>query len=145
MTVANYNWTWQEGEDLVMSLIYREGPLGAEVPVDLTGYDVRMDVVSESGQYLYTFNSADILDTDPVTPGDQNPDTVREATLASDGTITIVVPRAPTLPGGSIATIWTGPDPIALRYDIFLRSPENLQKKILRGIITVERSYTKWL
>jgi hypothetical protein len=145
MTVANYNWTWQEGEDLVMSMIYKEGPLGEEAPVDLTGYSLRMDVVSSNGMHLHTFNSDDIDDVDIVTSGMQG-DTVKEAELGDDGTIVIVVPRAPTLPGGSIANIWTGPDPIQVYYDIFLRNNAvDQQSKILRGIITVERSYTKWL
>lgn len=140
MAIATYNWTWQEGEDLVMPFVYKAGPDGQEVAVDLTGYQLRMDVVS-GGNRLFTFNSDDIDETgvDNVGPADN------EATLQSDGTINIVVPRSVTLPGGAIAAVFVGSEALVLNYDIFLRNPAGLQSKIMRGNITVERSYTKWL
>lgn len=149
MAVATYNWNWQEGEDLVMSLVYKEGPEGEELPVNLsTGYILRMDIVKSDApsQRLYTFNSDEIVDVDPSTEGNQ-PETpvLDEAVLSDDGTITITVPRALTLYGGAVANVWTGNDPLFLNYDIFLRNTvTGLQSKILRGVITVERSYTKW-
>jgi len=143
MAIATYNWTWQEGEDLVMSFIYKEGPKGSEVPIDLTGYTVRMDLVSGVNR-IYTFNSDDIPDVDSSTPGDQD-DPVIEAGVGSDGSITIVVPRSLTLSGGAVTSLFQGTDSLVLNYDIFLRNPSNLQSKILRGTVTVERSYTKWL
>jgi len=142
--VAVQNWTWQEGDDLVMSMIYREGPDGSEVPIDLTGYSLRMDVASVTdGTRIFTFNSDDIVGggtgVDVVGPADN------EATLGSDGSINIVVPRALTLPGGAVAALYVGSDTsLVMNYDIFLRNPSNLQSKILRGTITVERSYTLW-
>jgi len=140
--VATANWTWQEGADLVMSFIYKEGLEGDEMPVDLTGYQLRMDVVSAS-ERVFTFNSDDIDDVavDVVGLSDN------EATLGSDGSVKIVVPRALTLPGGPVFDLFPV-DPQAsllLNYDIFLRKiATNTQDKILRGTITVERSYTLW-
>lgn len=124
-----------------MSLIYKEGPTGSEVPVDLTGYSLRMDVVQSGvGTRVFTFNSDDIDDpaADNVGPADN------EAVLGSDGTITIVVPRSLTLTGGAVANLFNASDSLVLNYDIFLRNPAGLQSKILRGNVTVERSYTKW-
>lgn len=141
--VAIANWTWQEGEDLAMSLIYNEGPDGSEQPVDLTGYQLRMDVVS-AGIRVFTFNS------DDITPPDEAVDVVgpadNEATLGADGSINIKVPRFLTLPGGAVGLLLPagGADSLLLNYDIFLRNPNGLQSKILRGTITVERSYTLW-
>lgn len=139
--VAVQNWTWQEGEDLTMSLVYNEGPVGSEAPVNLTGYSLRMDVVKD-GVRVFTFNSDDIAEAgvDVVGPADN------EATLGADGTINIVVPRSLTLPGGAVAALYVGNDEsLLLNYDIFLRNTSGLQSKILRGTITVERSYTLWL
>lgn len=142
--VAVQNWTWQEGEDLVMSMVYNEGPEGAEVPVNLTGYKLRMDVANTTdGTRVFTFNSDDIAGdplVDSVGPADN------EATLGTDGSINIVVPRSLTLPGGAVAALYVGSDTaLLLNYDVFLRNPAGLQSKILRGTITVERSYTLWL
>jgi hypothetical protein len=140
--VTTANWTWQEGEDLVMSLVYNEGPLGAETPVDLTGYQLRMDVVKD-GTRVFTFNS------DDITPIDAQVDVVgpadNEATLGADGSINIKVPRSLTLPGGAVAALFVGTDEsLLLNYDAFLRATTGLQSKIIRGTITVERSYTLW-
>lgn len=140
MAIATYNWIWQEGEDLVMSFIYKEGPSGSEVPIDLTGYQLRMDIVA-NGVRLYTFNSDDIVEVPSV---DETGATDNEATLGSDGTINIVVPRSLTLGSGAVASQFQGTNSLSLNYDIFLRNPAGLQTKILRGGITVERSYTKW-
>ncbi len=127
-----------------MSLVYKEGPLNAEEPVDLTGYQLRMDIVNATNNArLYTFNSEEIDDVDPTTPGDQ-PDAETEAVLQNDGTIKIAVPRGLTLGNGAVATLLAGNESALLNYDIFLRNPDGLQSKILRGVITVERSYTKW-
>lgn len=141
MAVAVYNWTWQQGDDLVMTFIYKEGPSGSEVPVDLTGFSLRMDIV-QGATRLYTFNSADITDVDPGGP--VLPDTNKEAVLASNGTVTITVPRSLTLPGGSVNAIMTSGNTV-VNYDIFLRNASGKQAKILRGTITIEPSYTLWL
>jgi hypothetical protein len=140
MAIATYNWIWQEGEDLVMSLVYKEGPSGSEVPIDLTGYQLRMDLVKGTSR-LYTFNSDDIVEVPSV---DETGITDNEATLGSDGSINIIVPRSLTLGTGAVAVEFVGTESLQLNYDVFLRSPAGLQTKILRGSITVERSYTKW-
>lgn len=131
-SVPTLNYTWQQGEDLVMSFVYNEGPDGAEVPIDLTGYSLRMDVVDNSGTVLYTFNS-----------DDADVATVDEAVLGADGSINITVPRQLTLPPDGVIYSSVGGTP--LNYDIFLRRPNNKQFPIARGTITVVKSYTLWL
>lgn len=129
--IPNYDFVWQQGEDGVIDMVYKQD----SVPVDLTGYKLRMDVVGKVGTqtYTYTFNSDDIVD------GTLN-DTVDEATLGADGTIHIVVPRSVTLAGGPL----TNAIGTALEYDIFLRDTNDKQRKILRGTITIEASNTLW-
>ena len=141
---ATHNYTWAQGEDLEMAMVYRQGPEGAEEPVDLTGYSLRMDIVTLASERRYTFNSADIADVDPVTPG-SIPDTTKEATLGSDGEISITVPRTLTLPSGELYADITGnPPQLTFNYDVFLRNPAGKQRKILKGSIVVEKSYTLW-
>lgn len=136
--VPTYNYTWGQGEDLTINLIYKSGPPGAEAPVDLTGYALRMDVASDAGR-KFTFNSDDIADeaVDVVGPGDN------EAVLGTDGSIAITVPRSLTLPGGAVYDDIVAENNVFF-YDIFLRDTSGKQKKILRGQITVEPSYTLW-
>lgn len=139
---ATFNYTWEQGEDLVLQLVYKEGPVGTPVPVDLTGYSLRMDMrkVNPEGLRVWTFNSDDIPaepEADEIGEGDN------EITLDSDGSIEIVVSRLLTLPGGSIyAELQTGITQFV--YDMFLRNPQNRQKKILTGVITVNKSITLW-
>jgi hypothetical protein len=139
MSVASFNWIWEQGSDLVMSMIYREGPLGEEVPVDLSDYSLRMDVF-HSGNRVFTFNSDDIAVTgvDVVGPADN------EVTLGADGTIKIIVPRSVTLPGGAVNAVMTANKVLVLQYDIFLRDNDGLQRKFMKGTITVNPSYTLW-
>lgn len=124
---------WQQGEDLTISLVYNEGPSGAETPVDLTGYSLRMDVVGNTG-VIYTFNTDDL---------DQA--TVDEAVLGADGSINIDVPRSLTLSGGDIFAEMQSTNNSVFNYDVFLRNPQGKQYPILRGTITVVKSYTLWL
>ena len=146
-------FTWPQGEDLTIELIYKEGPTAATaVAVDLsTGYAVRMDlVVPGTNEVIYTFNSEDIPDVDPLTAGSQ-PDTVTEGTMSSGagGTanISIVVSRALTLPGGAVYQKMTEAPPVlSFNTDIFLRNTvSNRQAKILTATVNVEKSYTLWL
>lgn len=145
------NFTWDQGADLTIQLIYKEGVDAASaVVVDLsTAYQVRMDlVVPSSKSRIYTFNSASIADVDSTTVGAQ-PDSVIEGTLSSGagGTpnINITVPRTLTLPGGVVY------DQMQLNtklfnYDLFLRNTNtNTQVKILTGSVTVTDSNTLWL
>ena len=139
MAVGTYNYTWEQGDDLPVQIIYNEGE--TPTPVDLTtDYAVRMDirVATVTGALVYTFNSVDIEELDPQ-------DTTLEVTLGATGEINIVVPRALTLIGGAVY------DQILLNqnvffYDIFLRKiSTDRQSKILQGTITVNRSATHWL
>lgn len=140
MTIATYNWTWQQGADLVMSFIYKEGPAGKEVPVNLTGYELRMDLVS-GGTRIYTFNSHDIAADGVDTPGN----TDNEGVLGADGHVRITVPRAISLPpSGPAYTALPSNGNALFNYDVFLRNPAGIQSKILKGIITLERSHTLW-
>lgn len=140
MTVANYNWTWEQGADLVMSFVYKEGPDGEEAAKNLTGYSLRMDVLKK-GARVFTFNSHDI-------PGNEAVDVVgpadNEVVLGADGAVTITVPRSLTLPGGAVFAVMETGKPLVLDYDIFLRNSSNKQDKILRGTIVVNGSYTLW-
>lgn len=141
--VAIYNWTWQQGDDLVMSLVYKEGPEGATVAKDLTGHQLRMDIVKD-GALIYVFNSNDIGgNMDAVGNADN------EAALNANGelgTIKITVPRSLTLPGGKVHSLLMAEDgdEVDLNYDIFLRDTTGKQHKFLKGTITVEASYTLW-
>ena len=139
-----HNYTWAQGEDLVLSLVYKSGPRGAEVPVDLTGYSLRMDLALNDGTRIYTFNSDDIADVAPETQG-ATPDTDLEVTLGTAGEINIVVPRSVTLPGGEAFPFLDAANPVLIyNYDIFLRDTLDKQKKILMGQISVEKSVTLW-
>jgi hypothetical protein len=147
MSTPTYNYEWEQGADLELRFLYKEGEnVGDATPVDLTGYSLRMDIRAGAvtGSRVWTFNSEDIADADPDTIGNQ-PDTTHEATLNADGTIVILVPRALTLDGGSIYQAMTGPSPVTVfPYDIFLRNGSGKQAKILSGNITVSASVTRW-
>jgi hypothetical protein len=143
--------TWVQGQDLEVDLIYKEGPDSNSLTVInlSTGYSIRMDIVDTDGNRLYTFNSEDIPDVDPLQAGSQ-PDTVTEAVLSSGagGTanIEIAVSRALTLPGGELySLISETPPKLTFLSDIFLRNTNaNKQWKIATLTITVEKSYTLW-
>lgn len=142
--VAVYNYNWEQGEDLTLLMVYKQGLPGAETPVNLTGYSLRMDIVTPTGERRFTFNSDAIADVDPVVAGSQADPSI-EATLGTDGTISITIPRTLTLPGGELYDdITANPPMLTFNYDVFLRDTNNKQKKLLKGQITVERSYTLW-
>lgn len=151
MALTPQNFTWQQGEDLIIKLKYKEGntPETAAI-VDLsTGYDLRMDVVaSDDKTRLYTFNTSALADVDPG--AGTVPDNTLEGTLSSGAgdtpNIEILVPRSLTLPGGEIEARMSGANPItSFFYDVFLRNTTSgRQQKILTGTITVERSHTLW-
>lgn len=137
-----------------LDLVYKEGPDEDNLSViDLsTGYSVRMDLVeSTTLSYVYTFNSEDIPDVDPITTGDQ-PDTVTEAVLSSGagGTpnVQIAVNRSLTLPGGELYTYISGTPPkLTFLGDVFLRNNNvtpSKQWKIATVMVTIEKSYTQW-
>lgn len=136
-TVPTYNFTWQQGEDGVIALVYKVGSPEA-VPVDLSSdYEVRMDVSNSDDVVLFTFNSEDI----PTSPRDNPGTSDNEGTLGADGEILILVPRSASLPGGALVNDIGE----TLTYDLFLRnSLLNHQKKILKGTIKIEESVTLW-
>jgi len=139
-----WDFTWQQGADLPIELLYKSGPTGAAVPVDLSLYKFRMDIVGPDGRVLSVVNDESITDTDPITAGNQG-DTTYEATLTSGGNILINLPRAATLPGGVFYKyITANPAVRTFAYDMFLRDTAGLQEKIMAGTITVERSVTYW-
>ena len=146
------NFTWGQGEDLTIELIYKEGnTIETATVVDLSsGYQLRMDIVVPSTkERVYTFNTATLADVDPITPGSQ-PDNTLEGVLssgaASSPNVVVSVPRSLTLPEGSIYQKMTDVPPVtSFNYDIFLRHvASDKQVKILTGVITVEDSYTLW-
>lgn len=132
MSIPTHNFTWQQGEDGEISLVYKQN--GS--PVDLTGYSLRMDVRNPTspGTVLFTFN------TEGADAGGET-DSGTEGTLGADGSIYIVIPRSASLGEGALASS-VGQ---VLNYDIFLRDTNDKQKKILRGTIVFEESHTKWI
>ena len=133
--MGTYNFTWTQGEDLSRSFIYKVGESSATaVPVDLTGYSLRMDVVKQGATArIYTLNSEAL--TDPL-------DETTEVVLGAEGEIDITISRAVTLQGGELFDALSSGT--AFAYDIFLRDPSGKQKKILAGTITVDTSITLW-
>lgn len=143
--VASNDYTWQQGEDLTISLIYKLGPVGAEVPVDLTSYSLRMDLGGPQGEILTVLNDKTITDADPYTAGNQPDPAPFEITLGAAGQISINLSRSLTLPGSKINSyINANPDSTVFPFDIFLRDPAGKNRKILKGNITVEKSVTLW-
>lgn len=135
LMVAQQNFEWNQGEDLIIHVTYR---LDGQ-PQDLTGYTARMDIAALMGSpgpiaSLYTFNT-----------DDNDPDTEDEIVVGADGTISITVPRSLTLGDGVIAEAVSNNASSKYKYDLFLRDLDNKQRKILEGEITVRRSVTKWM
>lgn len=142
---VTYDFSWAQGEDKILSMVYKSGPVGESEPVDLSNHSLRMDIVAPDGKVLTISNDEAIADADPYTTGEQ-PDSVFEVTLSGTGEIRIELPRALTLPGGPFYNYLKSNPPIrTFSYDIFLRDEFEKQKKIMQGTITIERSVTHWL
>lgn len=142
---ATYNYEWNQGEDLLIALVYKSGPIGESEPVDLTLYSFRMDIVAPDGKVLTVANDDAITDSDPYTAGDQA-DNVFEVTMDNAGEIRIDLSRSLTLPGGAFYKYISANTSIrTFSYDMFLRDFNGKQKKIMGGTITIERSVTHWL
>lgn len=150
---ATYNYEWNQGEDLLIALVYKSGPVGEAIPVDLTNYSFRMDIVGPDGKVLTVANalatnparSGDFADVDPYTPGAQA-DSTYEVSLSTSGDIRIDLSRALTLPGGTFYKyLNSNPAVKTFSYDMFLRDNNGKQKKIMAGTITIERSVTHWV
>lgn len=144
MTVPSHAFIWEQGTDLVISFVYKEGPDGEEVPINLsTDYAVRMDIKTAEvgGTHLFTFNSEDIVETPPV---DVTGSADNEATLGTAGQINIVVPRSISLDGGALWELLEA-NTTGFFYDIILRKlSTDTQIKLLKGSITVNRGVTLW-
>ncbi len=142
---STYDYTWEQGDDLTISLVYKTGPEGATVPVDLTGYKFRMDITATDGKVLTVLNDEAIADTDPFISGSQADNTF-EVTMDSVGNIAIVLSRALTLPNGAFYPyLNANPNQKIFSYDMFIRSGAGVQKKILGGSITINKSITMWV
>lgn len=142
---ASVNYEWEQGDDLTIALVYKAGPEGATVPVDLTTYKFRMDVVAPDGKVLTVLNDEAITDTDPFTAGSQADNTF-EVTMDAVGGIVITLSRANTLPGGVFwQYITAASNQRVFSYDMFLRNAANKQTKILQGTITINKSVTMWV
>jgi len=145
---ASYDYTWNQGEDLLIALVYKSGPVGSAVPVDLNLYSFRMDIVGPDGKVLSVINDKTITDTDPYTAGNQTDTAPFEVALNAGGTlgsIRIDLSRALTLPGGPFYKYINANPPVKVfSYDMFLRDNNGKQKKIMMGTITIERSVTHW-
>lgn len=142
---ASMDYDWEQGDDLTITLTYKAGPAGATVPVDLTAYKFRMDIVAPDGKTLTVLNDEAITDTDPFTAGSQA-DSTFEVTMDAVGGIVITLSRANTLPGGVLYNyITANPKQNVFSYDMFLRNASNKQTKILEGSITINKSVTMWV
>ena len=142
---ATKNFEWNQGEDFLIALVYKSGPVGAAVPVDLNLYSFRMDIVAPDGKVLTVINDDIIADTDPYEEGAQE-DTSYEVTMSDEGEIRIDLSRALTLPGGAFYKYIAASPPVrTFSYDMFLRDNNGKQKKIMAGTITIERSVTHWV
>lgn len=146
MVVPTLAMLWESGEDTDISFVYKVGAVGSEIEVDLsTDYSVRMDIRSNdtSSTLLYTFNSEDIEEIPPVDivgPADN------EVVLGEDGSISIPVPRALSLPGGAIFEYMKTNAINSFVFDVMLRRKSiDKQKKILSGTIAINKTVTYWI
>src|SRR6478735_1790522 len=96
---ASVDYEWDQGADLTINLVYKAGPEGATVAVDLTAYKCRMDIIAPDGKVLTVLNDEAIADTDPFIASAQA-DNAFEVTMTALGGIVITLSRALTLPGG---------------------------------------------
>jgi hypothetical protein len=142
---VTYDFNWAQGEDKILSMVYKSGPVGSADVVDLGNHKLRMDIVAADNRVLVVTNDESIADTDPYTAGPQA-DSSYEVTMTGAGLIKIELSRVLTLPGGPLYKYLIANPPIRVfSYDIFLRDAFAKQKKIMQGTITIERSVTHWL
>ena len=143
MSAEQQDYVIEQGEDTEVTLVYKTKatPEDEALPVDLTGYSARMDIaIQGTSTRVWTFNSSDDAGASPI---DETGNQDNEATLGSDGTISINIPRSLSLSGGPIF-INMAAGKFLYAYDLFLRNPEGKQKKVLKGTITVTPSVTLW-
>lgn len=128
-----------------ISLVYKAGPVGATVPVDLSAYAFRMDIAAPDGTVLVVANDVEITDSDPFIVGNQA-DTNYEVVMNEDGEIQVTLDRSLTLPGGKFYKYISAQNPVrTFSYDMMLRDTVlDFQSKILEGTITIDTSVTLW-
>lgn len=138
-------YVWEQGEDLIIEVIYKVNDVAVEMTME--SHAVRMDIAPKpappvpTGPPIFSFNSDD-LDDSPL--DEEGPDD-NEVTFpeSKPGAIHIKVPRALTLPGGAIGESLETTR--AYEYDLFIRDKiSNLNRKLLRGTITINPSVTHW-
>lgn len=138
------NFEWSQGEDFLIAMTYKSGPVGEPFTPDLTTYSFRMDIVAPDGKVLSVINDKALADSDAYLPGSQ-PDEDYEVVMTATGNIRIEFSRSLTLPGGAFYKyLSANPAVRTFSYDMFLRDTDEKQKKILAGTITIERSVTHW-
>lgn len=132
-TISNMqdtNFTWPQGEDMVVELRYREGPTSAAaLPVNLAaGYSAQMSIAAPNAPQT----ALTTLSTE---------DGEIELLSGADGpNIVVRLNRSLTLAGGALVP------PTSYVYDFFLRNTTTgVQVKILEGTIHVRGSVTQWL
>ena len=123
------NFTWPQGEDMVVELRYREGPTQSKaLPANLaSGYSAQMSIgnpATPSAPPLVTLSTAN--------------GSIQLGTGTAGPNIVVRIDRSHTLAGGLLAS------PISYVYDLFLRNSAGEQVKILEGVINVRRSVTQW-
>ena len=123
------NFTWPQGEDMVVELRYREGKTASQaLPVNLAGgYTARMSIVNPSAP-----------DTILKTLSTEPDGGITLLSGTSGPNIVVRLDRSLTLSGPLVP-------PVSYVYDFFLRNSAGEQVKILEGAITVRRSVTQWL
>lgn len=143
--VAIQDHTWEQGEDLIIEIVYTvtEGDTQIPVPLDTETFAVRMDIaqISKLNEPVYSFNSDDLSDSNLDSDGEDD----NEIIFPSErpGTIHIEVPRQLTLPGGVIGDELSSSK--VYGYDLFIRNKfEDVQRKLLKGKIVVNTSITHW-
>lgn len=125
--MQDVNFTWQQGEDMTISLRYKEGPSQTKaVPVDLAnGFTARMSLANpntpQTPLLTLTSESGDIL----LFTGINEPN------------IKVRLDKSHTLTGGVL--------PVgSYVYDLFIRNSVGDQIKVVEGTINVKRSITQW-
>lgn len=136
MSVPVKNFVLEQGEDMEINMVYTEGVPPA--PVDLTapGWAVRMDITAKSDngmQHLYTLNSE---------PVDVNGDTDEnvEVHMGADGLISITIPRHASVEGGPLEQRLGE----IVYFDLFVRTDQDKQRKVMEGTIYLRSSFTRW-
>jgi len=123
------NFTWPQGEDMVVELRYREGPTASKaLPVNLaSGYSAQLSIANPA------------TPSSPIVTLSTATGEIQLLSGVSGPNIVVRLDRSLTLGGGPLAS------PISYVYDLFLRNSADEQVKILEGVISVKRSVTQWL